>query len=292
MKIDDLQFTRVGELADRAVIETATLDLPDWDHENGFRVPSVQITEDKRVAAGDKYLRGLLNLGQDWIHDDDLSVVTEHHRVLDGLTDLLVPIRSINPDPDNVRLHDERNLKAVRNSLNTFGQHQPVVVQRDGMVVRIGNARLQAALSLGWTHVAALIVEEGRVNAMARAIADNKTGELAVWDFQGLASQLQQLSDDGLDLELVGFESFEANMLLDSEWEAPAATDKGLDVPDVVESPAADQTDKTTATTVTFTADQWAVLADAYDMSGAETDFAQWLVDLASTKSRSSGGRI
>lgn len=134
---------------------------------------------------------------------------SEVHNVLEGLRPLLVPIGDLNLDPENVRLHDERNLRAVRNSLETFGQHHPVVVQKDNMVVRIGNARLQSARDLGWTHIAALVVDEGRVEAMARAIADNRTGELSAWDFEGLGDQLTALTEEGFDTDLVGFSDFE-----------------------------------------------------------------------------------
>jgi len=95
---------------------------------------------------------------------------------------LAVPLDSVVLDPANVRRHPERNLEAIRGSLARFGQRAPIVVQRQGMVVRAGNGRVEAARTLGWTHIAAVVVDEGDVEATAFALADNRSAELAAWD--------------------------------------------------------------------------------------------------------------
>src|SRR5690554_875119 len=82
----------------------------------------------------------------------------------------LVPLAELTPDPANVRQHPERNLEAVEASLQRFGQRTPIVVQRQGMVVRAGNARLAVFKKLGWSHIAALVVDEGNVEAASYAI--------------------------------------------------------------------------------------------------------------------------
>jgi phosphoadenosine phosphosulfate reductase len=87
---------------------------------------------------------------------------------------LAVAIDSLHPDPANARLHSAQNIDAIVGSLKTFGQDQPVVVQKKGMIVRKGNGRLLAAKQLGWTHIAAVIVDEEDIQAIARAIADNQ----------------------------------------------------------------------------------------------------------------------
>src|SRR5262249_46324156 len=63
------------------------------------------------------------------------------------LTVKRVPIDSVHPDPANVRLHDERNLEAIKSSLARFGQQKPIVVDRQG-VVRAGNGTHAAAKAL------------------------------------------------------------------------------------------------------------------------------------------------
>jgi len=67
------------------------------------------------------------------------------------------------------------------------------VVQRSGMIVRAGNGRLAAAKALGWTHIAAVVVDDSSIDAVAVAIADNRTAELAEWDSETLATLLDTL---------------------------------------------------------------------------------------------------
>lgn len=147
------------------------------------------------------------------------------HNVHDGLLKMLVPIDDLVPDPENARTHDERNVKAIADSLEQFGQDQPLVVQKEGNIVRKGNGRLLAAKQLGWTHIAVLIVEENEARAIARAIADNRTAELADWDFQQLGDLFTRLTDEEFDLSKLGWEDYEAGPLMEAEWTPPNLDD-------------------------------------------------------------------
>lgn len=121
-----------------------------------------------------------------------------------------VEIHTLSKDPANARLHDEKNLDAIRSSLAKFGQRTPIVVQKEGMIVRAGNGRLEAARSLGWDKIAALVVDDDNVTATAYAIADNRTGELATWDDDVLGTIIKNL-----DEELrIGFDEKELNDLI------------------------------------------------------------------------------
>lgn len=113
--------------------------------------------------------------------------------IIEPLRAFALPITQLVPDPRNARKHDRRNIDAIKQSLQKFGQRMPIVVQRSGMVVRAGNGRLAAAKELGWSHVAALVVEDADADAAAFAIADNRTAELAEWDWQNLVDTLAQL---------------------------------------------------------------------------------------------------
>ena len=61
------------------------------------------------------------------------------------------------------------------------------------MVVRAGNGRLAAAKALGWSHIAAVVADDSSIDAVAFAIADNRTSELAEWDDETLATLLNTL---------------------------------------------------------------------------------------------------
>jgi len=116
--------------------------------------------------------------------------------IAEPLRALAVPIDTLRPDAANARTHDEKNIDAIVASLHRFGQRLPIVVQKQGMIVRAGNGRLQAAKSMGWQYIAAVVVDEASVDATAFAIADNRTAELAGWDDETLAALLQSLPDD------------------------------------------------------------------------------------------------
>ena len=121
-----------------------------------------------------------------------------------------VPVDSLTLDPDNARTHGDENLAAIRSSLERFGQVKPLVVTADGVVLA-GNGTLRAALELGWRKVQVTRVpaEWSREQGMAYAIADNRTGELAEWDSEVLASQLVDLDSVGWDLRDLGFPGME-----------------------------------------------------------------------------------
>lgn len=110
------------------------------------------------------------------------------------LTVRRVPIESLRPDPENVRLHSDRNLAAIKASLSAFGQQKPIVVRADGTVVA-GNGTMEAAKALGWTEID--VVETALEGSALRAfaIADNRTAELAEWDAVALARALAELED-------------------------------------------------------------------------------------------------
>ena len=129
------------------------------------------------------------------------------------MTDLkieTVQISTLTPDPVNARKHDERNLKAITDSLKLFGQRKPLTVTPDSIVVT-GNGTLEAAKSLGWTEIAIARTPVGWTWEQIRAwaIADNQTAMLAEWDDKVLAEQLLELDANGWELEQLGFENLQ-----------------------------------------------------------------------------------
>lgn len=135
--------------------------------------------------------------------------------IIDSLKPLEISIETLNFDPKNTRKHDDRNLQSIKASLTKFGQRLPLVVQKDGMIVRAGNGRLEAMRAMGWEKCAAVIVDEDDVDAVAFAIADNRSAELAEWDFTELGDALNMLVelDPGLDLDALGWSESEVDSL-------------------------------------------------------------------------------
>jgi hypothetical protein len=133
-------------------------------------------------------------------------------KIAEALLPLAVPISSIRLDERNARRHGRQNLDAIAASLKRFGQRAPLVVS-DG-VVRAGNGRLLAARELGWTHVAVVDAGDTESEALAYALADNRTAELASWDVEALSEALAEIGKDGA----IGWDDDELEVLLSIAW--------------------------------------------------------------------------
>jgi ParB-like chromosome segregation protein Spo0J len=117
-------------------------------------------------------------------------------------------------DPANVRKHSERNLESIRASLNRFGQQKPIVVNKDGVILA-GNGTYAAAKSLGWKEIQVVRTDLNGADAVAYAIADNRTAELAEWDGAALAETLAALqNDEEYDHLVTGFTDAEIEALV------------------------------------------------------------------------------
>jgi DNA modification methylase len=132
--------------------------------------------------------------------------------IADPLQSLKVSIDTLTLDPANARKHGTKNLDAIKASLHAFGQRKPIVVQRKGMIVRAGNGTLEAAKALGWSHLAAVIIDEDNATASQFAIADNRTAELAEWDDETLASLLDVM--EPADREALAFDEDDMRELM------------------------------------------------------------------------------
>jgi ParB-like chromosome segregation protein Spo0J len=132
-----------------------------------------------------------------------------------------VPIGELTIDPANARKHSKRNLESIAASLKRFGQQKPIVIDKAN-VVRAGNGTLQAAISLGWETIGCVMTELTGPDAVAYAIADNRTAELAEWDDPVLKATLESLEDfDKELLDACGYTSEElAALAAEAEAEA------------------------------------------------------------------------
>ena len=65
--------------------------------------------------------------------------------VIESLENLKIPIDSVKQDPRNARSHPARNLKTIAQSLETYGQRKPIVVNAETMYIEAGNGMHEAA---------------------------------------------------------------------------------------------------------------------------------------------------
>lgn len=126
----------------------------------------------------------------------------------------LVPIDYPVLDEKNPRLHGERNLRAIRDSLAKFGQAEPIVLQKGSRRVIAGNGRLSVMRDLGWAHCRIVELDIDDAKARLLAIAMNRTGDLSAdnWDRDALAVILETLSD--AERSELAFEPLEVEALL------------------------------------------------------------------------------
>jgi len=142
-------------------------------------------------------------------------------------------IDDIRPYEKNPRINDKA-VDAVAASLKEFGFRQPIVIDTDGVIV-CGHTRWKAAQKLGLAkapvHVAKDLTPE---QIKAYRIADNKSGELAEWDFDILPIELAELQAAGFDMDALAFGEKELTQLLNDS----VGISQGLTDPDSVPEPA------------------------------------------------------
>lgn len=141
-----------------------------------------------------------------------------------------IPVNQLIPYERNTKTHPPEQVDRIAESIRRFGWQQPIVADRDNVVI-IGHGRLLAAkqLMLGTVPVvyADQLTEE---QARALRLADNKTNE-SPWDFGKLEEELAALSIAGIDMTAFGFDDLEAQI------DAPEVQE--VDTPEVPEEPKA-----------------------------------------------------
>lgn len=110
------------------------------------------------------------------------------------------------PYENNPRNNDD-SVDAVAASIREFGFKVPIIVDKNNVIVA-GHTRLKAAEKIGMETVPVIRADD-LTDEQVRAfrLADNKTAELAGWDFARLEEELAAL--DEIDMSEFGFSKFE-----------------------------------------------------------------------------------
>lgn len=105
---------------------------------------------------------------------------------------------------DNNPRNNDSAVDAVAKSIREFGFKVPIVIDGDNVIV-CGHTRVKAAQKLGMETVPCIIADDLTPEQIkAFRLADNKTGELAGWDFAKLEEELSGISDQ-FDMSAFGF---------------------------------------------------------------------------------------
>ncbi len=124
-------------------------------------------------------------------------------------------IADLHEDDRNARRHGKKNLQSIRQSMEVFGQVEPLVVQAGTGKVIGGNGRLSVMRDLGWTEcqIAEVSVDDQQASALGLAL--NRTAELAEWDESVLCDILKSI-DDGSLLQSTGFDEGDIESLFEA----------------------------------------------------------------------------
>lgn len=113
---------------------------------------------------------------------------------------LTLPLGEIKPYEKNPRINDAA-VQAVAESFSQCGYNSPIIVD-EAHVILAGHTRLKAMYSLGWTE-AKVVQIDGLTEEQKRKyrLLDNKTAEIADWDMELLADELEGLDFGDLVLD-------------------------------------------------------------------------------------------
>jgi site-specific DNA-methyltransferase (adenine-specific) len=115
---------------------------------------------------------------------------------------LNIRIDQIRPYKKNPRINDEA-VKYVANSIKEFGFKQPIVIDKNNVIVA-GHTRYKAAMELGLESVPCIMADDlTDEQVKAYRLADNKVAEASEWDFDLLNNELEDIFD--IDMEEFGF---------------------------------------------------------------------------------------
>jgi DNA modification methylase len=137
--------------------------------------------------------------------------------------------RQLKPHPHNARTHSRKQRRAMAASIRRFGFVNPVLIDEDDVIIA-GHGRVMAAKELELATIPVIRIEHmNEDERRAYIIADNKLAEMAGWDRDILATELQHLL--GIDVtlpEVVGFDIGEVDVLLTEAGERVDPDDESL----------------------------------------------------------------
>lgn len=136
-------------------------------------------------------------------------------------------IDKITPYELNSKIHDPAQVSKIAKSIQELGWDQPIVVDKDGVIIK-GHGRRLAAISLGMTKVPVLVRRDLTPDqARAARLADNRVA------LSGIDTDMLQKELAGLDFDLEGI--FDAKELAFMDAEVTDLGEMNIDafVPDI-----------------------------------------------------------
>lgn len=115
-------------------------------------------------------------------------------------------ISELKPYKNNAKKHPKEQVERIAESIRQFGFTQPVLVDKDNIVVA-GHGRILGARKVGLKEVPTVCMEDLTDEQIkAYRLIDNKLNE-SPWDFPLIDSEIAEIKD--IDMGLFGFEEDE-----------------------------------------------------------------------------------
>jgi ParB-like chromosome segregation protein Spo0J len=110
------------------------------------------------------------------------------------------------PYAANSRTHSDAQVAQIAASIKEFGWTNPILIDDDNTIIA-GHGRLLAARKLGMEEVPAIILDHlTKAQQRALVIADNQLALNAGWDMNMLKAEIEDLSLEDFNLDLLGFD--------------------------------------------------------------------------------------
>ena len=155
----------------------------------------------------------------------------------------MLPPGKLKPAKRNARTHNEKQIDLLANSILRFGFIKPVVIDDRGRIVA-GEGAWLAARKLGLKLIPVIRVSHlSETQLRAYALADNQLATKSGWNRELLSlefADLQvELPEIGLDLNMLGFEPGEVDVVLEDF--AAGGADPADEIPELANGPAVSQ---------------------------------------------------
>lgn len=119
-----------------------------------------------------------------------------------------LPIDSITPYENNARTHKDKDVEAIKKSIETFGMVDPIGIWGTSNIIIEGHGRLMALQQLGYDRVPCIrlddLTDEQR---RGYTLSHNRTAELSSWDDSMLKIELKDLSTSSINMSDFGFDT-------------------------------------------------------------------------------------
>lgn len=120
---------------------------------------------------------------------------------------------------------DPKAIERLAKLIKAHGFTNPLNIFRENgkNLIIAGNHRFDAGLSLGMKEFPCIVYEGDKKAALARAVSDNASNAWTEWDMPLLKDLILFVDDGSFDMDLIGFNSHELELMMTAEFQGEAA---------------------------------------------------------------------